>query len=254
MCLLLLALNAVPQRPWLLLGNRDEFHARATAVAAEWTDHPDVYGGRDLVAGGSWLALNHNGRFAAVTNVRIGLAKPAPRSRGDLVADFVIGSQPPNDYIATIADRIDEYGPFNLIVGDADAVWGLSSTTRKPWRYSNGVHVLSNGPPTEDWPKMRTIRTRFETAIAKNRIDDPSFEGTLLDLLLDDQTPDDDDLPETGVGIALERVLAPIFIRGTTYGTRAGTLAHCDRDGQLTLIERTFGPDGTQLGEQLISI
>ena len=71
MCLLLIAIDAVPQRPLLLLGNRDEFHARPSAVAAPWPDNADVIGGRDLEAGGSWLAMHRNGRFAAVTNVRL---------------------------------------------------------------------------------------------------------------------------------------------------------------------------------------
>src|ERR1700759_4677855 len=72
MCLILLALRAVPNRQWLLLGNRDEYHGRPSAPAARWNDAPNIIGGRDLEAGGSWLAVSNNGRFAAVTNVRPG--------------------------------------------------------------------------------------------------------------------------------------------------------------------------------------
>lgn len=254
MCLLLLALDVVPQRPWLLLGNRDEFHNRATAVAAAWTDHPDVIGGRDLVAGGTWLALHRNGRFAAVTNVRIGSAKAAPRSRGDLVASFVTMEQPAADYIDEIASRIDQYGPFNLIVGDAESVWGLSSTDAKPWRYRAGVHVLSNGPPREDWPKMRRIRMQFEAAISDAKQNEVTFDENLLDLLLDESIAPDTDLPKTGVGIAVERALSPIFIRGATYGTRASTLAYAKADGARVLVERGFGPDGMRMSDLRLSI
>jgi len=89
MCLLLIAVRCVPGRPLLLLGNRDEFRARASAAAAPWREDARVVGGRDLVAGGSWLALNRNGRFAAVTNVRTGRQVTALRSRGALVTHFV---------------------------------------------------------------------------------------------------------------------------------------------------------------------
>ena len=261
MCLLLLAFHAVPQCPWLLLGNRDEFHARATAAAQAWDDDPAVIGGRDLEAGGSWLALNRNGRFAAVTNVRSGEARRGPRSRGDLVAAFVRGVESPHGYAAKIAARRDEYGPFNLIVGDRDAAFGASSLLDAAWPMTPGVHVLSNGPPDVLWPKARYLHREFATAIP-TRDTQPSVsteqaglsadDARLLDLLTDTTQPDDGELPETGVGVALERMLAPIFIRGTQYGTRSSTLAYTRDDGSSVLIERRFGPDGVRLGQTRI--
>jgi uncharacterized protein with NRDE domain len=254
MCLLLLALNVVPKRPWLLLGNRDEFHERATSAAAAWTDHSDVIGGRDLVAGGSWLALHRNGRFAAVTNVRIGSPKTGAFSRGDLVAEFVTGEQSAGEYVVEIASRVEQYGPFNVIVGDHDSVWGISSIDGKPWRFKSGTHVLSNGPPTENWPKMQRIRERFEATIRDTQQNDPKIDEKLLDLLLDTQAPSDDELPQTGVGIDIERTLSPIFIRGATYGTRASTLAYAKADGGLVLAERGFGPEGVRTSDLRLSM
>src|SRR5512144_1975022 len=127
MCLLLLALNTRAKRPWLLLANRDEFHARASAAAAFWTDRPDVCGGRDLVAGGSWLALSRNGRYAAVTNVRTGRQATALRSRGALVADFVGGTESVVAYVANVAAQRDQFGPFNLVAGDSRGAAFVSS-------------------------------------------------------------------------------------------------------------------------------
>ena len=77
----------------------------------------------------------------------------------------------------------------------------------------------------------------------------PPDDARLLDLLADTTGAADADLPETGVGIELERVLAPMFIRGSRYGTRASTLAYARNDGSCVLIERGFGPDGLELGE-----
>ena len=250
MCLILLALNSVPTRPWLLLGNRDEFHARPTAAAAAWADAPDVVGGRDLQAGGSWLALNRNGRFAVVTNVRSGIPARGLRSRGDLVADFVRGVDSPERYANALSARRDEYGPFNLVIGDRSAVWGVSSVKHDPWCLSSGIHVISNGAPDVHWPKTERLRAGFDTSLKNGKIQD----AALLELLGDSLLPADEDLPDTGVGMDLERVLAPVFIRGEHYGTRASTLAYARDDGSMVLHERCFWPRGIAAGEILIEV
>ena len=250
MCLLLLALRTVPARPWLLLGNRDEFHARATSPAAAWTDNPDIFGGRDLVAAGSWLALHRNARYAAVTNVRAPGTPPAPRSRGDLVGAYVGGAAAAADYAAAVAARRGEYGPFNLVVGDADAAWFVSSIDGRPRELAPGVHAFSNGSLDDEWPKMRRLRAGFAAMQQSGNWEDAAF----LDLLADSSQPADPDLPDTGVGLALERTLAPIFIRGESYGTRASTLAYARADGRLILHERRFGPGGAPLGETRLEV
>jgi uncharacterized protein with NRDE domain len=263
MCLILLALDVVPRRPWLLLGNRDEFHPRPSAAAETWDDAPDVIGGRDLEAGGSWLALNRNGRFAAITNVRSGKPRRGPRSRGELVAAFVRGAATPDSYAAETALHREEFGPFNFVVGDHTAVACASSLRSEAWSLGPGVHVLSNGPPDANWPKVLRLRDRFLALVAGERdresvVAGAAFresepdDGALLDLLADDVQPPDDDLPETGVPFELERILAPVFIRGEQYGTRASTLAYARSDGRLVLHERRFGPGGVQAGETRI--
>ncbi|HEY2394791.1 MAG TPA: NRDE family protein [Rudaea sp.] len=253
MCLLLLAFHAGRDRPWLLLGNRDEFHARPTAAAQAWTDAPQVVGGRDLEAGGTWLTLNRNGRFAAVTNVRTGRPQRGPRSRGELVAGFVRGSVTPADYAAQIAATRADFGPFNLIVGDLQSAAGASSTMAQSWEFSVGVHVLSNGPPQTQWPKSRRLRAGFDALLQSGEIYGawPGDAG-LLDLLADTTPAADAELPDTGVGRDLERLLAPIFIRGREYGTRASTLAYARADGSCVLVERGFGPEGAALAETRI--
>jgi uncharacterized protein with NRDE domain len=245
MCLILLAIDVIPERPWLLLGNRDEFHARATAPAAAWSDQPDIVGGRDLVAGGSWLALHRNGRFAAVTNVRTGSLAAAPRSRGELVGNHVAGTATADDYVADVAARRAQYGPFNLVVGDAGVAAFVSSIDGRPRRLGRGVHAFSNGSLEDEWPKMRRLRRGIEAMQQSGKWEDAAF----LELLADTHQPADLELPDTGVGLALERTLAPIFIRGHAYGTRASTLAYARTGGGLVLCERRYGPDGVAAGE-----
>ena len=265
MCLLLLALNTVAHRPWLLLGNRDEFHARPTAAAQRWSDAPDVIGGRDLAAGGSWLALNRNGRYAAVTNVRSGRMQAAARSRGELVGAFVSGTDSLADYLAAVAARRDQYGPFNLICGDASGAGFVSSLDGAPRMLAAGVHAFSNGSPRDDWPKMHRLRTRFEALVAgtardgatqPGHADAQRFDAALLDLLCDSEQPDDAALPDTGVGIELERRLAPVFVMPITlgdarYGTRASTLAYSFAAGHR-LHERRFDANASVSGESVL--
>ena len=261
MCLILLALEVVPGRPWLLLGNRDEFHARPSAAAQAWTDAPDVIGGRDLEAGGSWLALNRSGRFAAITNVRSGAPRRGTRSRGELVATFARGRMAPLSHARETAAHRAEFGPFNFIVGDRETAACASSLRDEAWSLAPGVHVLSNGPPDVAWPKAARLRARFlalQPASGERKPGSPNAQSSeaaraedaaLLDLLADVTQPPDDALPETGVPFELERILAPIFIRGEQYGTRASTLAYARDDGGMVLHERRFGPNGVPAGE-----
>jgi uncharacterized protein with NRDE domain len=242
MCLLLVAVDAVPDRPLLLLGNRDEFHARPSAAAASWPDLPGVRGGRDLQAGGSWLAVHDNGRMATVTNIRLLNVQRGIRSRGDLVRDFVAGSASAADVIAAVQRTVDDYAPFNLVLADREQTWCLESPRASAQRLTPGVHVVSNGPLDAPWPKMRRLRERFVATLTQGGDD-----AALLDLLADTQQPSDAELPDTGMGIERERFLAPIFVRGDTYGTRASTLAWRDVQGTVHLIERRFGPGGIAL-------
>ncbi len=82
----------------MLVGNRDEYHARASAPLAAWEDVPHVIGGRDLVSGGGWLGVSEEGRFAVVTNIRSPEGPdPDKFSRGALVSDWLqAGVLPPD--------------------------------------------------------------------------------------------------------------------------------------------------------------
>src|SRR5437764_3434217 len=102
MCLIAIAHNASPKFPLVIAANRDELYARPTRPAHVWEDDARIVGGRDVRAGGTWLALRRGGRFGAITNVRgIGRAEGGP-SRGTLVADFVHGDDAPMAYAKSI--------------------------------------------------------------------------------------------------------------------------------------------------------
>ena len=90
MCLILFTISSDPQQRLVVAANRDEQHARPTARAGFWRDNNAILGGRDLQANGTWLGVNKNGRFAAVTNFAETPAEPIPaRTRGELTSHFL---------------------------------------------------------------------------------------------------------------------------------------------------------------------
>ncbi len=245
MCILLIAIDAMPDWPLLLLGNRDEFHERPSTPAQPWPGASDCLGGIDRLGGGSWLAQRNDGRFAAVTNRRTGLPAQAPRSRGQLVREFVIGNEKAQAFADRVIGQIDEYGPFNLVFGDRESVWLIDGARSSLQRLGEGVHVVSNGAFGTPWPKVERLRTLFSRSIRAGDRDD----ATLLGLLADTVLPDDAALPDTGIGLERERMLAPIFIRGDHYGTRASTLLLRHEDGSLFFRERSFAALGVPADE-----
>ena len=243
MCLVLLAHRVDPQRPLLLLGNRDEFHVRPSAAAAPWPEDPRTVGGRDLQAGGAWLGLRTDGRFAVVTNRRQPAPQPAARSRGALVRDYLLGDLDAADFAAQTARDHAAYGPFNLLLGDTASVFGVDGVSGRAFSLEPGLHLMSNGPWHARWPKTERLREGAATRLADGD------DNALLDLLADTAQPPDAALPDTGIGLARERLLAPIFIRGADYGTRACSLVWARADGACGLRERRYGRNGVAQGE-----
>lgn len=238
MCTLLLAWRVDPSRPLLVAANRDELYARPTAPATWWSDAPKLLAGRDLEAGGTWLGVTRDGRFAALTNVREPGVSPPPGapSRGRLVADFLRGADGPAAYLAGV--EAGAYAGFNLVVGDADALHYLSNRSGESGPLAPGVHGLANAGLDTPWPKVRRGRASLGALAAAGA----ATTGALLGLLMDRSAPADDELPDTGVGLAVERMLAPLFVVGPVYGTCSATAVVFHRDGWVDFCERTTRP------------
>jgi uncharacterized protein with NRDE domain len=69
-------------------------------------------------------------------------------------------------------------------------------------------------------------------------------------MLRDRQRPDDAHLPDTGIGVEWERLLAPMFIVSRRYGTRASTVVTLDQDGNMAFSDRTYDWHGNPEGER----
>jgi uncharacterized protein with NRDE domain len=239
MCLILLAWQVHSGFPLVVAANRDEYFARPTAVADYWPDHPQVLAGRDLEAGGTWLGITHNGRFAALTNFRNPAAyRPDAPSRGRLVADFLTGEMDIDAYLDQLA--AGDYNGFNLLLGDGQRMLAFSNVTDQRHALAPGIYGLSNALLDTPWPKVGAGRTALATALT--RLPD---EDALHALLRDDTIHPDEALPATGVSPEWERLLSAAFVRSPDYGTRSSTIIKVGADGMASFDEQTWLPDAS---------
>jgi uncharacterized protein with NRDE domain len=224
MCLIVLAHAVSDATPLVIAANRDEAHDRPSLAAAWWEDAPDVIGGRDLRAGGSWLAITRGGRFAVVTNVHDGraVAAGAP-SRGALVRDFVTGDDAPLAYVERIAAHGGDYAGFHLIAGEAGRdVAHYTNDGGEPRLLERGtIFAISNAPRGESWPKTERAAAAMRAALESG-----DLAASLMRFLT---TPIGGDRRDE------------VFIIDPVYGTRAATVIVVDFAGKLRFDERTFG-------------
>lgn len=242
MCLIVFAWKVIPGMPLLVAGNRDERYDRPAQAANWWQDHPDVYAGRDLQAGGTWMGITRDGRFAAITNIRAPseMRDDAP-SRGALVSDYLIGSLNADEYLQQIAKRAADYNGFNLLVGDGQRLLWFSNRAEDDARNGKalepGVYGLSNSLLDCAWPKVVRTKAQFASLLCQGAPEDAFFE-----MLGDTMCASDCRLPQTGVSLERERLLSAVCICSPDYGTRVSTLVKL-ADGQgPVLIERPALP------------
>lgn len=248
MCLIIFAWRPDHATPLIVAANRDEFYARPSLPLAAWPEAPQVHAGRDLEAGGTWLGVGADGRFAALTNIRNPHQPPARKSRGELVARFLTGEMPIDQYLADVVGRSLEYAGFNLLIGNRQELWHYNTQETAPNPLAAGVYGLSNAGLDTPWPKLVKAKAALTEVL-----DDPQPQA-LLALLGDPQTAPFGDLPDTGVGLATESLLSSVFIASPTYGTRASTALIVQADGSRVMVERSFGPYGGHLGEVQIRL
>jgi uncharacterized protein with NRDE domain len=241
MCLLFFSLNTHPQYRFILAANRDEFYERPTQEASFWEDFPDLLAGRDLRAGGTWLGITRQGRIAAITNYRdpTSINQDAP-SRGMLVSDFLLGEATASDYLEKLVEEGHHYNGFNLIFGNADQLYWYCNKGGHPKRLEPGNYALSNDLLDTPWPKVQRIKKGMQDFLQK---EGEIQAEDIFSVLRDRQIADDSLLPDTRVGLEMERMLSPIFITSPGYGTRSSTVILIDRNGDVIFQERTFNSD-----------
>jgi uncharacterized protein with NRDE domain len=240
MCVIFFAYRQHAEYPLVLLANRDEFYERPTAAAHFWEDFPEIYAGRDLVHGGTWLGVTKRGRFAAVTNYRDPLAPQGVFSRGNLVGDFLKTDDSIEDYLTNIQSGAANFSGFNLLVGEINQknqTFGYYSNREDKIRILDaGIYGLSNHLLDTPWQKVEKGKAELSKLSQKNEFERDKFFKVLADKSL----ADDAELPDTGIGYEREKLLSAIFIETPIYGTRSSSVVLVNKNYEISLDERNF--------------
>jgi uncharacterized protein with NRDE domain len=247
-CLLVFAWKAHPGYRLILAANRDELHARPAAPLARWP-HDPILGGRDLAAGGTWLALDEQRRFGIVTNFREWPAARADApSRGALIPDYLRARETPQAHLGQLQTGAAAYAGFNLLLGDAHELWYASNRAPDFARpLPGGIYGLSNRLLDTPWPKLTRTRRRFADYLREGA--NPQPEPLLA--MLNDREPgaESDDAYPDDVPADWRRALSAPFVLNAVYGTRCSTVLLLRENAALRMVERRFDAAGHCSGE-----
>jgi uncharacterized protein with NRDE domain len=245
MCLVVIAWQLHPSQDLIVAANRDEQHARAATSLDCWPESPGVAAGRDLVAGGTWLGVDADGRFACVTNYRGEPARSSsPRSRGQLVSGFLGAGVSAADYLDHLAGKAEEYPGFSLLIADQKSLWYASNRSAGfARRLPAGVHGLSNDLLDVGWAKVDRCKLGLREALDAG---DPDPE-TLFALLAERH------IEASGTPNLPWPATSGPFIADKSYGTRASTLV-MRQPGSTWISERRFGPEGRLEGRTALQV
>lgn len=234
MCIVAFAWQVFENMPLFLISNRDEFYHRPTQ-RLDYQAEYDIFAGRDLQSGGTWLGTNKIGKWAIITNYRDGRDKRTfQTSRGHIIQHYLTSDLSPMQFAKLLQNQQQHFAGFNLIIGNHQQAVYISNRGEAPQALAHGVYVLSNGLMSDDWAKTRHLRKRFTQELLpilqqhyptmSNGIIHDDVLNLSFDLLQDHRQRDIDDLPDTGVGIEWEQLLSSTFIQSQNYGTRCSNV------------------------------
>jgi uncharacterized protein with NRDE domain len=173
MCTAIVGYDPGARVPVFLAGVRDELVDRAwVPPARHWPHHPGLVGGRDELAGGTWLAVDPGApRVACVLN---GVGRPAAeerrRSRGEL--PLLVAEA------GTLDLDLEQYDPFHLVGAEPSAVrlWSWDGARLSARKLEPGLHIVVNSGLAE--PGTRDGDDHMSSRVAHFR---PLFEAAHRD-------------------------------------------------------------------------
>jgi uncharacterized protein with NRDE domain len=247
MCLITFGLRKHPDYFLVMAANRDEFYERPTESSHWWQTDPNILAGKDQKAGGTWMGVNDQGFWAAITNVRApGQYREDAPSRGNIVKNYLLDAPNPKAYLNDLAQEMGAYNGFNLLVGTATECWYLTNSMDhdQPTPLAVGLHGLSNAQLNVPWPKVTRACNQLE-----ERLNSESGIATqdLLDDMVDQTEAPEEELPDTGVDTELEKKLSAMFIQTPKYGTRCSTALTIGYDGTVRWHEQSYRPGSLEV-------
>ena len=227
MCLIGLDWKPEESPSLMLAANRDEFYERPSRPAQYWEDDPHIYGGKDLLQGGSWMCCSTTARCAAVTNffAKEDRGKKYPKSRGNIVTDFVGAKVSSEEFARDVLEPAKtEYGGFSAFLFDGKSlVYCSNRDSEQFWRkLSPGTYGLSNHLLDTPWPKVQKIKAIV--AQSRNEKEPERLARQLLmELENEERVEERSQLPST-LTKEEEFLRSAISVKSEYYGTRTSTV------------------------------
>ncbi len=224
----------------ILAANRDEYYERPTE-SMHWWESEGVLAGKDLQAGGTWLAISDDGRFAAITNYK----EPTNgntdlKSRGELVSNYITSKEvTSSEYLENIKGK--NYAGFNLLLGDKEGIHYFSNRTEEVDKLEPGIHAVGNLLLNSQTKKYIKVKNQFKELLQTN----PDEDG-LLEFMKDD-SGDLSDLDMAGFKETEHEEIPYRFIKSDYYGTRNTTIITINETGEYKISEQNFSENGKKL-------
>ncbi len=224
MCTLVVLHRVHPAWPAIFAANRDEFYARPTEAPQVLIESPRVVGGRDVLAGGTWMAVNAAGFFVGLTNqAPEGAIEGARRSRGEVVLEAARAGSVTAAEAWLRALRPGACNPFNLIYGDAGRLRLLYARDHGHTFVDvpAGVHVLPNDVlDSSRFPKVN----RALTLIGEPPPGEDALLACLYAVLGDSAPPDPVPSAPGPADVQVRAALHALCVRTPLYGTRSASV------------------------------
>lgn len=243
MCLIAFAHKIVPGYELILIANRDEFLDRPSLPLGWWPDNSNILAGKDLDGGGTWLGVNRNGEWTAITNYREPLPDLVdPPSRGMLTRKLLENNLTLLSGDVSQSFAADDYHGFNLLSGNQSKVGYFSNRSdQEPLILAPGFYGLSNHLLDTPWPKVLKTKEALRRVVGQGRTDFPA----LFEILANTEEARLDELPDTGISKDWEKLLSPAYINAEElgYGTRMQTILTISDAGQVQMCEWIRGKE-----------
>lgn len=245
MCLVTFIKDGHPDYPLILVANRDELYNRPAAAIHRWVDHPTVTAGMDLEAFGTWLGFTDNGNFIAVLNHPFVDWTPSlnpPRSRGDLLKDYLTNNFTMETFETYLEDNRSKYNGYHLLYGTFDDLRYYSNVENTFNKFGKGLYCLAN--TKDDMSKNRVERS---SELLQQYVDEKSGDLKLEELtalLMDKKVSDKIETYPKELNAELALNHSSVFIQGEEFGTVGTTAILIDKEGYIQVREVKYDQKG----------
>jgi uncharacterized protein with NRDE domain len=237
MCLLIAMSGVVVDAPLIVAANRDERLDRPAIPMTVLRDQgPRILGGRDELAGGTWLAVNEYGVVAGLTNQPSANGRdPSKRSRGELPLAFARYATAA-DAVAAVPKTLNaaDYNPCWMLVGDRSTLFFIGIAGHgepEVEQLDPGLYVLENAPLRPKSEKAEFVTELVSSALSMQT--DHGAAGTVaaLETVLGNHQPAIPQPRTDAAGRVWPPEVTAACVHAEGYGTRSAMIVMVPTSG-----------------------